>query len=330
MGGHETRTVAHQGTDTIDVEQSWAHIQHALHGEAHSPHALAESAAAARHEAAEHIVVATREGSLWKAIAIGAFLVLALVGAAAWMDHLGFDAKAASAVTAADARVVTANAGQLGNLLLDDGTKVHLAPESKLSIAKAFGTTMRAVGIEGAANFEVAAGQPHPFVVHAGDAIIEAKGTRFTVRDYPADSAVTVVMDEGTVEVRRAGAKQTLTAGQSLQIAGGAMRTASGDERDAADGWRRGFLTVTSRPLHEVLPQLHRWYGLDVHAEPAVSQRPVTFRARWTPRARQSAASSGAPDWSSGTWGRTWCSVNRRMERRRERQRVRRNDRAPV
>jgi ferric-dicitrate binding protein FerR (iron transport regulator) len=280
MGGADARSAEHHGSDAIDPEQSWAHIQHALHGEAHSPTALAASAAAARHDAAEHIAIATKEGSLWKAIAVGAGLIVLLVAVAAWMDRLGADAKASTAVAAADARVVTSNPGQLGNLLLDDGTKVRIAPESKLSIAKAFGPKMRAVRIEGAASFDVAKGQPRPFLVRAGNALVEAKGTIFTVRAYPADSTVTVVVNEGSVEVRQGKAVQAVPAGKSLFITGNTLRPATTDERDAADAWRDGTLAVTNRPLREVLPQLRRWYGLDIHAEqPAMLERPVSFRA---------------------------------------------------
>jgi ferric-dicitrate binding protein FerR (iron transport regulator) len=69
-------------------------------------------------------------------------------------------------------------------------------------------------------------------------------------------------------------------AGQSLFISGSTLRPATTDERDAADAWRNGTLAVTNRPLREVLPQLRRWYGLDIHAEqPAFLERPVSFRA---------------------------------------------------
>jgi ferric-dicitrate binding protein FerR (iron transport regulator) len=280
LGGNDPKHADHHDTDVIDPERSWAHIQHALHGETHSPKALAESAAAARHEAAEHIAIATKEGSLWKAIAVGAALIAILVAGAAWMDRIGSDAKASTAVAAADARVVTSNPGQLGNLILDDGTKVRIAPESKLSIPKAYGTKLRAVKIEGGANFDVAAGQRRPFLVRAGNAIVEAKGTNFTVRAYPADSSVTVVVGAGSVEVRQGKQAQTVPAGKSVFLTGNTMRAASTDERDAADAWRNGTLAVTNRPLRDVLPQLRRWYGLDIHAEqPTLLDRPVSFRA---------------------------------------------------
>jgi DNA-directed RNA polymerase specialized sigma24 family protein len=50
-GGHAESHVVNPETP----DQAWQHIMHALHGEAHSPKALADAAAHSRHEAAEHI-----------------------------------------------------------------------------------------------------------------------------------------------------------------------------------------------------------------------------------------------------------------------------------
>ena len=46
-------------------EEAWLHIMHALHGESHSPKALAEMAAHSRHEAAEHIKDSSKTTPFW-------------------------------------------------------------------------------------------------------------------------------------------------------------------------------------------------------------------------------------------------------------------------
>jgi ferric-dicitrate binding protein FerR (iron transport regulator) len=265
----------------IDMEQSWAHVVHALHGEAHSPQALADAAAHSRHEAAEHIAVIEKTGPAWKVVALVAVVVLALFAAVAGMNRLGADAKVASAVNAADARVVTSLPAQVGVVTLDDGSIVRLAPESKLSIPTGFGPELRAVKLDGAASFSVAPGQPRDLQVHTRNAVAVAKGTKFTVRDYESDGATTVVVQEGTVEVRQGEQKQPLAAGAGLVVAAGqAPRSATAGEADAASAWTTGTLSVTNRPLREVLPQLRRWYGLTVNVpQTALLERPVSFRA---------------------------------------------------
>jgi ferric-dicitrate binding protein FerR (iron transport regulator) len=282
LAGHEPHDAAHAHASLeMDPEQSWTHIMQALHGEAHSPQALAEAAALSRHDAASHIAVIEKDGSLWKALAIGAAVLLALIGVTFWIDYIGADSKFGKAVSASDARVVSSLPAQIGVVTLDDGSRVRLAPESKLSIPAGFGPKVRAVKLEGTGTFDVAPGRPESFRVYARDAIVVAKGTTFTVRTYPADDAVTVVLEQGAVEVRRGKESRTLAPGEGvIAREGEALRTASATEREVTDGWRSGMLVVAGQPLRDVLPQLRRWYNLDVHVQqPALLDRPVTLRA---------------------------------------------------
>jgi ferric-dicitrate binding protein FerR (iron transport regulator) len=283
FAGHDappSKQAAHPAAD-VDMEQSWAHVVHALHGEAHSPQALAQAAAHSRHEAAEHIAVIEKGVPVWKVVAIVAVVVGALAATVAVMNRLGADAKIASAVNATDARVVTSLPAQVGVVTLDDGSTVRLAPESKLSIPKGFGPDLRAVKLDGAATFSIAPGNPRNFQVHAQDAVVVAKGTRFTVRHYDGDGGTTVVVEEGTVDVRHGEETRALAAGAALEVvAGQPARTANKDEADAAAAWNSGTLAVANRPLREVLPQLRRWYGLTVNVpQTALLERPASFRA---------------------------------------------------
>jgi ferric-dicitrate binding protein FerR (iron transport regulator) len=282
FAGHDAPHAKHaRPTDEINMEQSWAHVLQALHGESHSPQALAEAAALSRHEAAEHIAVIDRSVPAWKVAAVIVVVAGALYGGVIAMNHLGTDARIASAVNAADARFVTSLPAQVGVVSLDDGSTARLAPESKLSIPKGFGPKLRAVKLEGAGTFSVAPGQPQNFQVHARDAVVIAKGTSFTVRNYEGDDAVTVVVQEGTVDVRHGETTQSLAAGGSLVLrTGQPTRAATSAEADEAAGWNTGLLVVSDRPLREVLPLLRRWYGLTVNVpKDTLLARPVTLRA---------------------------------------------------
>lgn len=281
FAGHEPHVTHAHATDTVDIEQSWMHIQHALHGEAHSPQALAEEAAVSRHQAAEHIAGITNDKSLRLALLIGIPAVVIVTGLVLLMNRAGMDSRIANALGAPDVRVVTSQAAQVGTFSLADGSKVRLAPESKLTIPAAYGAEMRAVKLEGSASIEVSKGQPRDFQLRAGSAIVVAKGTTFTVRAYPGEGGVTVTVAEGAVEVRDATESHPLAAGGAMYVPdGGSARAATPAERDAADGWRSGVLAISARPLREVLPQLRRWYGLDVHVEKEkLLALPVTMRA---------------------------------------------------
>jgi ferric-dicitrate binding protein FerR (iron transport regulator) len=275
-------TSTHPPADVaLDPDESWPHILHAVRGEGHSQHALDETAAIARHGTAGHIVEVTREGPAWKAIGLGAVALVVLLAVGYWIERASADVSASSAVNASDARVVNAPPGQMGIVTLDDGSKVRLAPDSRLSIPTGFGPSLRAVKLDGAAGFDVAKGGKTEFRVYAGDAVVVAHGTAFSVHAYPEDSATTVVVTEGNVEVREGKLTRPLEAGSALFMAHGqAPRQASGDEREAADGWRTGTLRVANRTLRDVLPQLKRWYNLDLTVpDKALLDRRVTLRA---------------------------------------------------
>jgi ferric-dicitrate binding protein FerR (iron transport regulator) len=283
LGGAQSSHVDHHApaAERADPEQSWAHIVHALHGEVHSPKALAEAAAISRHEAAEHIQGVAKERSWWLALGFGAAALGLAVGLVLWIDHLGAPAKVAAAVNAADARVVTSLPAQIGVVTLDDGTKVRIAPESKLSIPKTFGPELRAVKLDGAATFDVAAGQKRQFQVHARNAVVTAKGTAFVVRAYIGDPGVTVAVTKGLVTVQRGNQARDVAAGEGYLVPDSAVvRAASPAEREEAEGWIAGTVAVANRPLRDVLPELRRWYGLTVLVpQTTLLDRPVTFRA---------------------------------------------------
>ena len=279
LAGHE-HADAHATTE-ITPEEAWKHIQHALHGEEHSPEVLAQQAAASRHGAAEHISHVSEEGSPWKALVFGGVVLAVLLGLAAFMTRMSADARFAKALSAPDVRVVSTTSARIGTVTLDDGSRVKFAPDTKLTIPKAFGPEMRAVKLEGSAVFDVKQGLPNEFRVYAGDATIVAKGTSFTVSAYPGDSTIGVVVNEGSVSVGRAKEMQDVPAGKAVMVTRGAAPRAATDlERDEADAWRTGSFAVANRTLGQVLPLLSRWYGLNISAQPQeLLERRVTFRA---------------------------------------------------
>lgn len=282
MARHNEMEEAHaqHAIATVDEEHAWSHILSALHNEAHSGVALAESNAAFRHEAATHIAHVEERRPIWKPLVLGAIALAAVVGIMYWVDRLGAGAAIARAVNAGDAREVTAVPGQVGVVTLADGSTVRLTPESVLRIPKDFGDRMRAVKLLGDGAFQVAPGHSDAFRVYAGNAIVVATGTAFTVRAYRDDSAATVVVTEGSVEVHDGDAVRTLAAGNALTVQGTAMRPATPAERDAADAWRTGRLIVDNRPLGDVLPMLRRWYAMTVTVpQTSLLSRPVTLNA---------------------------------------------------
>lgn len=282
FAAHGTADAKHATNDTVDPETSWEHIQHALHGEEHSPGTLAAVAAASRHEAAGHIghVGQSAKGA-WIAVAAGIVVVALLGGGIYAMNIVAAKGKVAKAVSDPDAREVTTPAARSGVVNLTDGSKVNLAPESKLNIPESFGPELRGVKLAGAATFEIAPGLKNDFQVFAKNATMIAKGTSFTVSAYPVDSGVTIVVKEGSVEVHRGADIQLVPAGSAVTILASApLRAATEEEKSEATSWSSGTLTINKQPLRTALARIKRWYGFDIVVpKPEYLERPVTLTA---------------------------------------------------
>jgi transmembrane sensor len=274
-GGKASAHEVHEETP----DEAWTHIMHALHGESHSPKALADAAAHSRHEAAQHIKKSAKTVPLWTLAAIGAVVLAFFVAFAMVMGRVSEDARYARALNAPDAKPIVTTFAKMGVVTLDDGSKVRLAPESQVTIPKLFGADLRVVRLQGTGEFTVAKGMTQPFRVNAGNVNIVATGTAFSaqVRD---DQSVTVVVSDGSVRVGQRKAMTDVPKGSAVVARDSTVRPATAAERDEADAWRSGMLVVTDKPLGQVLNLMKRWYGLTILVQqPQLMERKVTFRA---------------------------------------------------
>jgi ferric-dicitrate binding protein FerR (iron transport regulator) len=251
----------------MTVDEAWDRLSHTLQGGA--PEAYRKRASAARHEAAEHWAAIGKEKTNWKPmVAIGAVGLAIAVGVLWYVNVAGASRAVAHALNAPDVRTYETSYGQQANVTLDDSTIARLGPESKLTVPKLFGLGLRAVKIEGAANFEVRQQLDQPFEVRSGEAIITATGTTFTVRRYKDDAALVVHSRQGSVEVLQGENKRSVAEGMAIRVTPtGEMSVPSSEELAEASSWVDGKVSILGRDLRQALPLLKRWYGLDIHVE---------------------------------------------------------------
>jgi ferric-dicitrate binding protein FerR (iron transport regulator) len=272
---------------TIDVDQSWNHLARTLHftPDVDTEAAKEEVAAHLRHDAAGHVAEMAKKRS-WKVpIAIGVVAAVIVAGGIWYIDRLGDEGAITGALASPDARTHVAATAQLAIITLDDGTRVQLTPESKLIVPKQFGDAMRAVKLDGEATFTVTPGRSRPFELRAGNnSRIVVTGTVLTVRSFSSESTVVVFLKEGSAGVSQLGTHDTarvVTAGHALLVSkNGAMRAPTGPELEEATSWNEHTLTIANRQLRDALPQLKRWYGVDIKVpDLPLLDRPVTVQA---------------------------------------------------
>jgi ferric-dicitrate binding protein FerR (iron transport regulator) len=91
--------------------------------------------------------------------------------------------------------------GSKGNIVLPDSSVVWLNAGSTVTYRSDFGKESRDLHLSGEAFFNVRSDSVKPFNVHVPGMTIKALGTRFNVRAYHDDNAVTTTLEEGIVNV---------------------------------------------------------------------------------------------------------------------------------
>lgn len=206
-------------------------------------------------------------------IALAASVVL-LVGVAGWF-----------ALRYSDNQVLETAIGEQRRITLADGSRVDLAPDSRLSTR--FTLVRRDVRlVRGQAFFAVAHNAVRPFIVYANNLTVAAVGTEFDVRISPSSTAVTVSQGQVTVapdvdgvgsgsrsntEIVRASVGQRVAFSNSAQR----LSVAIVDPK-VAGAWRDGTLQFVGEPLEDVINALNRYTAPQIVVAPAFQQTRFT------------------------------------------------------
>ena len=164
-------------------------------------------------------------------------------------------------------RVLATRVGQRDSMTLSDGTRIVLAPGSRVTVAAGFAAGDRSVTLDGAAYFDVQHDEAHPFMVRAAGAEIRDIGTRFMV-NTDASGGVSVSVTHGIVAIGNAASSRPsaveLHAGDRGTVHAGKVAVTRGTVSDDALSWTHGQLVYRDTPLAEVQADLKRWYGINL------------------------------------------------------------------
>lgn len=178
--------------------------------------------------------------------------------------------------------LIVAN-GTQEKLTLSDGTIVSLDAGSSFSYPAEFAAKTREVILDGEGYFEVASDESKPFIVQAGDAVIQVLGTKFSVRNWQLDRSVRVVVAEGKVGLRstedRLKDAVVITGGQvAVMLEGGAIQPPESVDIDKYLGWLNQDIRFDDETLAEILFHLERWYDVKFElANSAIASERLTL-----------------------------------------------------
>lgn len=179
--------------------------------------------------------------------------------------------------------------GEQNSITLRDGSVIQLNTGSRIHVN--FVDKQRTVSlIAGEVHFQVAKDKTRPFIVKAGEGLVRAVGTAFSVRLHP--EAVKVVVDEGKVAlatsldtpnsksgssrdtaetVKRAVDRGYLVQGQTVEFVpeagdglGNEIQELKQDDLDQQLAWRTGMLLFSGEPLAEAIAEINRYTSLEI------------------------------------------------------------------
>lgn len=97
---------------------------------------------------------------------------------------------------------ISNNKGNVLPVQLPDGSSVVLQKDSRIKYSTTlFNKEKREIFLSGEAFFEVVKDPLHPFIVYSGEVATKVLGTSFTIRSYPTEKEVKVLVNTGKVSV---------------------------------------------------------------------------------------------------------------------------------
>jgi transmembrane sensor len=159
--------------------------------------------------------------------------------------------------------------GQKFQVILSDGTKIHLNSGSSLKFPISFiKGHYRKVYLTGEAYFEVTKDKLHPFIVQSSEMNIKVLGTKFNVSAYKEDQSINTVLVEGSVQVYEKNSpnqKSILVPGEKATWMKSNNRVAI-NKVDVSDytAWRNGQLIFKGLPFRKIVQKLERAYNVSI------------------------------------------------------------------
>lgn len=155
-------------------------------------------------------------------------------------------------------------------VVLPDSSHVWLNKGSMLTYADDFNGKTREVQLQGEAFFDVHRNPERPFLINTGESQVKVLGTSFNLRAYPQEKQIELAVATGKVSFTATEGTATalVTPGYaaSLNLSSKAIAKQRLNDQNAW-AWQSGRLQFASQPLKEVVPDLERYYGVDLQLQ---------------------------------------------------------------
>lgn len=158
-------------------------------------------------------------------------------------------------------------------IVLPDSTRVVLASHATLTQISDFKTSdLRKVRLSGEAFFEVRKDPAKAFVVESKTNFeVRVLGTAFNLIDLPGKGQL--VLSKGLVRVRKANREAVVVPGQKAEYTAGRGFDIEAVDTLAFSSWKSGLKYFDKQVLSDLVADLERLYGVNLHLDPAYSHK---------------------------------------------------------
>jgi transmembrane sensor len=163
--------------------------------------------------------------------------------------------------------MIVAEANEIQQVTLHDGSVVHLNAGSKLSYPKKFKAENREVSLSGEAFFNVSKNKQKPFIVRTNRVTIQVLGTSFNVNNNKGNSCE-VIVSTGKVEVldNISNESVTLVKNERAVSRNGVLKKHTELNKNAL-AWRTKEFSFSAMPLHEVVSIIAEAYNTSIELQ---------------------------------------------------------------
>jgi len=201
----------------------------------------------------------------FRRITVAASFTIGILGLGSFfLQYLGFqkDVDLPSLIT------VQSNDNSRTQVVLPDGTEVHLNSSSTITYPSYYTGKERKVALEGEAYFKVTHNTEKPFIVSTADQKYNVKvlGTEFNMQAFEEDNIIQTTLVSGSIQldIKGKNSKTILTPSQKAiySLETNDLKVITTDTNRETD-WMYNRLVFKDTPMSEVLARLTRFYNVE-------------------------------------------------------------------
>lgn len=161
--------------------------------------------------------------------------------------------------------------GRRSMVILADNSRMWVNSGTKVIYPRSFKGDRREIFVEGEVYLQVTHDETKPFIVNTSTLDVEVLGTSFNVSAYKGDAHASVVLVEGSVDVKDVADRHVrMQPNERVQLDDvGVMQKEVVNASDYIH-WVDGIWVLNGKPLKEVLAYLSEYYGKPLACDPAI------------------------------------------------------------